>query len=507
MKLLWCACVTCFLFGEKTHDYIFYSINPKSCLKLLTYSQLFPDDPCAPLAMQKALELINLHRDTPITLKEFRSIPYIDLFNIVSLFAKQPYLPFQPLEESEIAFIEKLCNGFENRRLKGHYVWTENDLVSLDTTEIDLSRALFIYEFRGDQRKIRSYEAMLDIMALEILGKVDKNATQIEKIDAINRFIFYDMRFRFPPRSMWTFDDSAFTFLPSVMDSRHGVCLGVSILYLTLAQRLSIPLSIITPPGHIFVAYRENGLVRNIETTARGIHLPDSRYESITTAKIPERTIKQVIGANFYNAAGSHWKEARFDKALEYYTLAEKYFGPHDPALTKVKAYVLIALNKRGEALEEIEHYMQSGGFDTHPDLFLTEYKEGRLSSESLRLMIQDEFETLALREEFEKKLIAQTEVDSRSASLWFNIALCRHGLGKKKQALEALYLAEKIDAKNPILEYYLAMLNFDLHHPEKALAHLQKSLSLLQKGSIPEKIVLKTAKSYRAIFPFLSVN
>ena len=77
--------------------------------------------------------------------------------------------------------------------------------------------------------------------------------------------------FRFPPHSLYAKDIDVYTFLPSVLDSRRGVCLGVSILYLCLAQRLDLPLEAMTPPGHIYVRYGED---LNIETTARGIDVP-----------------------------------------------------------------------------------------------------------------------------------------------------------------------------------------------------------------------------------------
>ena len=95
------------------------------------------------------------------------------------------------------------------------------------------------------------------------------------------------MRFRFPPHSLHAKDIDIYTFLPSVLDGRRGVCLGVSILYLCLAQRLGLDLEIITPPGHIYVRYQSpEGEMINIETTARGIDIPSERYLGMETRKL-----------------------------------------------------------------------------------------------------------------------------------------------------------------------------------------------------------------------------
>src|ERR1700761_5200171 len=127
-------------------------------------------------------------------------------------------------------------------------------------------------------KKIRSYEALIDLMALQILTRITFEDPPAKKIRAINHFIFEEMGFRFPPHSSHAKDIDLYTFLPSVLDSRRGVCLGVSILYISLAQRLKLDLQMVTPPGHIFVCWRQGKEVINIETTARGIHIPDEKY-------------------------------------------------------------------------------------------------------------------------------------------------------------------------------------------------------------------------------------
>ena len=158
--------------------------------------------------------------------------------------------------------------------------------------EIDLSRGLLLFQFDDKeevQEEIKQYEAILDIMALQIAARLSPHPTDEEKIEAINHFIFHEMRFRFPPHSLYAKDIDLYTFLPSVLDNRQGVCLGVSILYLCIAQRLELPLEIITPQGTSTSAMQEKTTVINIETTAEEsiplLNLSRNQYAPFAAAR------------------------------------------------------------------------------------------------------------------------------------------------------------------------------------------------------------------------------
>ena len=129
-------------------------------------------------------------------------------------------------------------------------------------------------------RKIRSYEAILDLMAMQVRARLGTTFRPEEVVKELNRYVFAEQEFRFPPHSTYAKDIDLYSFLPSVIETRRGVCLGVSILYLCLGQRLGVPLEIITPPGHIYVRYNDGTTITNIETTARGVHILASLFSS-----------------------------------------------------------------------------------------------------------------------------------------------------------------------------------------------------------------------------------
>ncbi len=232
------------------------------------------------------------------------------------------------LGEEDIKLINHLSGHLNNRKLKGFGATSEAEVLRLSSEQIDLARGLFISQLGESSEALHSiqhYEAILDLMALQILAHLPINPTPIQKVREINRFIFEEMNFRFPPHSVYAKDVDLYTFLPSVIDNRRGVCLGVSILYVCLAQRLGLDMVIITPPGHIFVRYPTPEGDLNIETTLRGVHVRYGRILECGYPVIGRRNIKETIGLAHMNHAAIYLSTDSLQKAIDAYTIAERY--------------------------------------------------------------------------------------------------------------------------------------------------------------------------------------
>ena len=114
-------------------------------------------------------------------------------------------------------------------------------------------------------------------------------------------------------------DDPRFFLLPWVITSRRGTCLGLSALYLVLAERLQLGLDGLMLPGHFFVRTRAPA-ARNVELLRRGETMPDAWYRT-KYGPWPETTgadaspgsyfrpvtISELVGVHWYNA-GNHYR-------------------------------------------------------------------------------------------------------------------------------------------------------------------------------------------------------
>lgn len=93
-------------------------------------------------------------------------------------------------------------------------------------------------------------------------------------VSALNRFLFEEERF--------TYDCAAGNpenyLLDPVLTRRRGNCLGLTSLYLILAERLSLPIHGVHVPSHCFARYDDGAVRFNIETGEKGADRSDARY-------------------------------------------------------------------------------------------------------------------------------------------------------------------------------------------------------------------------------------
>ena len=445
------------------------SLNPQSISEHLAFYHLYPETPEGKLALERATLLLNPEGNLITSF----DLPKLDISPLIHLAAATPFGKTPKLNEEQLTLIETLSSSLGNRKLKGHKVWTLDEIDALSPDEIDLSRSLFLHDLSPEE--IRQYEAAIDLMALEIRAHLPKNPTHLDKVEAINQLIFYDRQFRFPPHSEHIKDIDLYTLLPSVLDSHRGVCLGVSILYICLAQRLDLDLDIYTPPGHIFISSEG----RHIETTARGIQMPTEAYLGIQTKELTGRNIKEVIGYSFFNQASVAWQRKDYRRAIELYLKALRY-APGDPLIKMLLGYnyLFVGEIQKGKALlKEVRGKPCDGSLfaERGPE----DYLSGRVDAKGLEAIWQhtDEHRSSieAKRKEIEKILVKFPKFRDGI----FHLAICYLQLGRGREGKEALLRYHAIDPHNPIVEYYLAVLSMQRYEYQDATKYLSSAIKL----------------------------
>lgn len=370
------------------------------------------------------------------------------------------------LDEPTIALIDTLGQDLKNRTLKGYQAKTTEEIQQLPPDEVDVAHGLLLEQFPGEPQRIASYERALDLMALQVRATLHEDATPEEIAKAINNFVFYDMGFRFPPTSLYAAEIDRFTFLSSVIEERRGVCLGVSILYLSLAQRLGVNLEAVTPPGHIYVRLNDTF---NIETTMRGVHIPSDHYLSINTRALQTRTLKEVIGLAFVNQASVFWKEEKYEATLESYKKARPYL-PSDVLLKELTAYIEIILGHEELGKEKLR-MLQTPPWAVSKHSLIQDVLEKRTDRQGLIAVFNhvDQTEASILG-----KIRALEEVLERFpnfATGLFHLGMCHLQLGRPKQALACF---ETYHTLHPdvLSTYYLAILSAMRLQPAKSWEH-----------------------------------
>lgn len=454
------------------------SCDQTSIAQHLALYELYPQTQEGQQALQRAWQLLsgnpNLRMNTQIPLPDSLN----SIQNIVALVNKQPSIETATLSDEDLSVIERLASRLTNNHLKGRNATSEDEVLQLSPEDIDIARGLFLSQMANEAdalRKIRSYEAAIDLMALQILARLKPDSSPEEKIRTINHLIFEELDFRFPPHSIYAKDIDLYTFLPSVLDSRRGVCLGVSILYMCIAQRINLSLEMITPPGHIYVRYRNGDKIINIETTARGINLPSEVYLGINTRKLKQRDVKQVIGMAHFNQASVYWLNGEHPRALEAYSIARKYML-EDPLLLELMAYNYLFSGeeeKGRELLEKVKNNLPD--YAVYKDTIAEDYLNGDADAEGIKALFKhvDENRSSLLEKKNDLNEALARHPDFRSG--YFQLANVLLQLHQESQALEALEYYHKLDPNDPSAEYYLSVLHAKRLDYNKAWDHLKR--------------------------------
>lgn len=445
--------------NAKIHT-LYNSLDPSSIAQHLAFYELYPQ---FPEGQEALLHAYRLFTGGEAAYTENLNIPASlasSVHGIIGLVNKNPNENVLELNDKELEAINRLAQKLKNRRLQGYYATSEEAILQLPPNQIDLAHGILLTQLGNTPeaiRKIRSYEATIDLMALQILTRITMHDSPAKKIRAINHFIFEEMGFRFPPHSSYAKDVDLYTFLPSVLDSRRGVCLGVSILYICLAQRLDLNLQMVTPPGHIFVRWSDGNEIINIETTARGVHLPDEKYLGVDTRSLEQRTIKEVIGLAHFNQASVFWERKQHEKALESYSKAKPYL-PEDKLLIELMGFntILKGDKEAGKQLLQliVNHIPEHA---VCKSTLSEDFLNGVVDVDGVEAVFMHVDENrdsiLAKRQALENAVSKYPKFREGYFSLagtWLEL----HRIG---EALQALRRYHEIDPHNVTVEYYLS--------------------------------------------------
>lgn len=246
-----------------------------------------------------------------------------------------------------------------NENKAGLYSRSIEQVLRLRDDEVDLATAALIVSERwSDMVYGRRYLSTLDDMALEIRERLRRERLKptYKAIPVINAYLFDELGFK----SVSEASDPNDLFLHTVLDKKSGYCLSMSILYLSLAERLGISLYGVVVPGHFFVRY-DNGRVRfNIETTSKGGSAPDEHYIENFNVPVGNNSIYmknlnkiQTLGCFFNNLGNSYNEVGNIDSAL----LALEKAVEINPTLSESRTNLGSIYLKKGRVSDAISQY------------------------------------------------------------------------------------------------------------------------------------------------------
>ena len=200
-------------------------------------------------------------------------------------------------------------------------------------------------------------EKEIDRLADRIRPALADRKDPRDVISALNRFLF--------DREGFTYDCVAGNtdnyLLDRVIARRRGNCLGLTALYLALAERLSLPLYGVYVPSHCFVRYEGAGVRFNIETGDKGAEWENGRYlrefglaEGRPYLKSLGR--KETVGVYLKSLGAAFSRRGMEAEAIDLYGMAAAFH----PGLPDARFNLGVSYQKIGRLDEAVEEYRQA---------------------------------------------------------------------------------------------------------------------------------------------------
>ena len=134
--------------------------------------------------------------------------------------------------------------------------------------EFDLEQGAWLFaQTKYPLINLEAYRALLDGYANELRGRINPGGEPRQTLTAINHYLFEDLGFTGNDANYYDPENS---YLNRVMDLRAGNPINLSLLYILVARRLSLPIAGIGLPGHFICRYQSTAEEVFIDPFSRG---------------------------------------------------------------------------------------------------------------------------------------------------------------------------------------------------------------------------------------------
>lgn len=363
-----------------------------------------------------------------------------------------------------LLFCSSCFAALANENFSGLYVNSLDEVLRLDSKEIDLATAVLITSEEWNENVYgRHYIRKVDELAYRIKGRLKKKGIRLNHhaIKDINFFLFHELGFE----SVEVADNPDDLFLHSVLDNKQGYCLSLSILYLAIGERLGLPVYGVVIPGHFFVRYDDGSVRFNIETTSKGGITDDEHY--IKNFDIPDGDNiylqnldkRQSLGC-FFNNLGNCYMSVGDTKSA---VLALERAIDVNPSLAESRinlGNIYISNGQLEDALAEYNYAYAINPFD--PKILNNlgnAYSQKGWGNDAVNQYLK------AIR------------LDPNFVDAYKNLAGAYCEMGRYSQAVEKLKEALAIEPENASIFYQMGKTYLSMGRNKNALKYLQKAL------------------------------
>ncbi len=198
-------------------------------------------------------------------------------------------------------------------------------------------------------------------LAERLRPEVSRAVDEGQVVDAFRRVLLDEEGFVYDKSP----SDPGNYLLETVLARKKGNCLGLSMLYLSLADRLGVPFRGVYVPSHCFVRYEGKTIRRNVEFAKDGASWEDDRYRRVfgvdpARPYLHSLTSAEMLGVFLKTLGAGYSRKGREEDALRLYDEAGRLY----PGLPDVHYNAGVSLQKLGRNDEAIAKYRRALALD-----------------------------------------------------------------------------------------------------------------------------------------------
>lgn len=252
---------------------------------------------------------------------------------------------------------------------------------ALAESEVNLAEAaLLVAKGVNPSIDIRRYLAQLDALAAEMKQRLASRTDPEAQLRVMGAVIYREWGFG---RGDVVAPD-VFVGFNEVLDQQQWNCLGLGILYVTLGERLGIPLRMVAGTGHVFVEY-DAATPLYVETTDKG-RVHDSKVYVSTYLPFPcvnpddyvELDRKETVAVVLTQTALAVQNRGDTELARQYYELALA-FRPGDAEANSGLGFLALNSGRTKDAIAGFRSAIETNPRyrEAHGGLGAARYTEG----------------------------------------------------------------------------------------------------------------------------------
>jgi Flp pilus assembly protein TadD len=269
-------------------------------------------------------------------------------------------------------------------------------------------------------------------LAERLRPEVSRAADEEQVVDAFRRVLLDEEGFVYDQSP----SDPGNYLLETVLVRKRGNCLGLSMLFLSLADRLGVPFRGVYVPSHCFVRYEGKTIRRNVEFAEEGASWEDDRYRRVfgidpARPYLQSLTSSEMLGVFLKTLGAGYSRNGREEDALRLYGEAERLY----PGLPDAHYNAGVSLQKLGRDDEALGKYRRA--LDLDPGMAAARDNLGVLLAGMGRY------------EEAIAEARRAVELEPRNAATRGNLAAAYCGCGRLDDGIREYLAAVRIDPGN----------------------------------------------------------